>query len=208
MLCASTSVNMCPWVILILQFTCVNSHFWSKELKCIKTLHFFAGLWCKRRKCFRLSTGAQTFTRNHTHISTHVQSHQCDQQPCDLVSVILNSGTYASLSFFKGWLMLSLRANTGTNWPPTSIFLFCFSFTLSLSPYLWFSPPPLVVNSLRLYHSQILFFSPTSLKYLTLFSFCPFLFPVVFSHPLPPSPPSSSLHFLLGVRRGSHGAEK
>lgn len=43
--------------------------------------------------------------------------------PCDLVSDSLSSVTAAYLSFFKGWLMLSLRANTGTNWPPPPFFL-------------------------------------------------------------------------------------
>lgn len=100
--------------------------------------HFFCHCrWCPTYlKCLKLSTRRPTFTHHHTLLYTHVQS-QCDQGPCDLVSDSRNSGTEAFLSFFKGWLMLSLRANTGTNWPPPPFFL-SFSPWLFLSPYLFF----------------------------------------------------------------------
>lgn len=152
-----------------------------KELKGI----FCHGFWCTTYlKCFKLSTRRPTFTHHHTLLYTHVQS-QCDQGPCDLVSDSHNSGTEAFLSFFKGWLMLSLRANTGTNWPPPPFFL-SFSPWLFLSPYLlfFFSSPHW--SSLLLYQNFFLF-SPLPL---ISHSFFPPAAP-------PPHPPAPTRHVFL-----------
>ena len=89
--------------------------------------------------------------------------------------------------------MLSLRANAGTNWPPPPFFLSA-SPSLYLFLHIYVSPPLLVAApSLLLFSStpksSFLFFS-TALQYLTLFFFCPFLFPVPPPPPPPPLPPS------------------
>lgn len=82
--------------------------------------------------------------------------------------------------------MLSLRANAGTNWPPPPFFLSA-SPSLYLFLHIYVSPPLLVAapsfSSPPLLNPLSFIFS-TALQYLTLFSFCPSLFPVT-----PPPPP-------------------
>lgn len=99
--------------------------------------------------------------------------------PSDLVSDSLNSGTEASQSFFKGWLMLSLRANTGTNWPPPPFFLSPLH-SISVSIFLFLSLPLLIgVHSLwnPLFDPHIpslisLFFSALFLFVSLVFAWC------------------------------------
>lgn len=103
--------------------------------------------------------------------------------PCNLVSDSLCSVTGAYLSFFKGWLMLSLRANTGTNWPPPPFFS-----PVSSSLYLClhicvFLSLPLVIGA----HS----FSTKSPLSFSLHIF------FLISHLSPPPPSSSSFSLLF-----------
>lgn len=103
--------------------------------------------------------------------------------PCDLMSDSLSSVTGAYLSFFKGWLMLSPRANTGTNWPPPPFFSpVSHSLYLCLHICVFLSLPLVIGAHSFSSKSPLSLFSSTSpLWYLTLFHFFPLLPPFFFS---------------------------
>lgn len=98
-------------------------------------------------------------------------------EPCDLMSDSLSSVIGAYLSFFKGWLMLSPRANTGTNWPPPPFFS-------PISPLLYlclhicvFLSLPLVIGAHSFCTKSPLSFPPHPLSDISLFPFFPALPP-------------------------------
>lgn len=97
--------------------------------------------------------------------------------PCDLMSDSLSSVTAAYLPFFKGWLMLSPRANIGTNWPPPPFFLpVSHSLYLCLHICVFFLSLPLVIGAHSFSAKSPLFFPShllSDISLLSIFSLLP-----------------------------------